>query len=189
MLNNGLENYSVRLGLDSWFYNFSVALRETVPRLKGGTTPMKTIYYDNHGSRNQLGFRGGGSAWWVRPQPDRPWDEHFAEFDVSEQLYWALFRLRIIEDFCGLSHDGLLGAYEEGILRSSTLGNASELLNRRAQNLSPRTFEWDCSKQLSPDKIEYKILVDAEALKQELMALADFLDAAASRGFDVQLWL
>ena len=46
-----------------------------------------------------------------------------------------------------------------------------------------------CSKQFSPDNIEYKIRVDAATLKQELLALANFLSKAASQGFDVQLWL
>jgi hypothetical protein len=150
---------------------------------------MKTIYYDNNGPENQAGFRGGGSAWWVRPEPDRPWDEYFAEFSISEQLYWALIHLRIIDDFYELPHAGLLGAYEEGILRSSGLGQASELLRQRAEALAESTYEWDCAKQLSPEKIDYKIQVQAAALKEELLALADFLDAAESRGFDVQLWL
>jgi hypothetical protein len=150
---------------------------------------MKTIYYDNNGPTNQPGFRGGGSAWWVRPDPDRPWDQHFAEFSISEQLYWAIFHLGIIDDFCEQPYDGLLGAYEEGILRCSGLGNASDLLRQRAENLINGTYEWDCSKQFSPDNIEYKIRVDAATLKQELLALANFLSKAASQGFDVQLWL
>lgn len=150
---------------------------------------MKTIYYDVNGPEHQPGFRGGGSAWWVRPEPDRPWEDHFAEFSISEQLYWALFHLGIIDDFCGLPYDGLLGAYEEGILRSSGLGQASELLRQRAENLAESTYEWGCAKQFSPEKIDYKIQVQAVALKEELLALADYLDAAASRDFDVQLWL
>ncbi len=72
---------------------------------------MKTVYYDNHGPTNQEGFRGGCSAWWVSPEPDRPWDENFAEFALSEHLYWGLFHLGIIDDFCDLPHDGLLGGY------------------------------------------------------------------------------
>jgi hypothetical protein len=44
-------------------------------------------------------------------------------------------------------------------------------------------------KQLSPERIEYKIIVHGSTLKEELVALADFLSAAASRGFDVQFWL
>lgn len=150
---------------------------------------MKTIYHDNNGPRNQPGFRGGGSAWWVSSDPDRPWDEHFAEFSISEGLYWAMFHLGIIDDFGELPYDGLLGAYEEGILRSSGLGNASELLHERAANLMDGTYEWTCSKQFSPDKIEYKIRIDAATLKQELLALTDFLSKAASHGYDVQLWL
>ncbi len=150
---------------------------------------MKTIYYDNNGPGNQPGFRGGGSAWWVSSDPDRPWDEHFAEFSISEQLYWAIFHLGIMDDFYELPSHGLLGAYEEGILRSSGLGNASELLLQRAAGLIDGSYEWTCSKQLSPDRIDYKIRVDAATLKQELLALADFLRKAASNGYDVQLWL
>jgi hypothetical protein len=150
---------------------------------------MKTIYYDNNGPGNQPGFRGGGTAWWVSSDPDRPWDEHFAEFDISEQLYWAIFHLGIIDDFGELPYDGLLGSYEEGILKSSGLGNASDLLRQKAENLVDGTYDWGCAKQFSPDKIEYKIRVDAATLKQELLALADFLSKAASHDYDVQLWL
>jgi hypothetical protein len=150
---------------------------------------VKTVYYDSNGPTNQQGFRGGGSAWWVSSEPDRPWDENFAEFALSEHLYSALFHLGVMEDLCELPHDGLLGAYEEGILRSSGLRKATELLNQRAQDLSPGPYEWDCSKQFSPEKIEYKIIVDSASLKRELIALADFLETTADRGFDVQLWL
>jgi len=85
---------------------------------------MKIAYYDHHGPRNQPGFRGGGTAWWVRSDPERPWDEHFAEFDISEQLYWAIFHLGIIDDLAELPYSGLLGAYEEGILLASALADA-----------------------------------------------------------------
>jgi hypothetical protein len=150
---------------------------------------MKTIYYDNNGPRSQPAFRGGGSAWWVSSDPDRPWDDNFAEFDISEQLYWAIFHLGIIDDLAELPYDGLLGSYEEGILKSSGLEDAGELLRRRAESLTESIYEWDCAKQLGPDRIDYKVRVDAAALKQELFALADFLSQAASRGLDVQLWL
>ncbi len=150
---------------------------------------MKTIYHDNNGPSNQPGFRGGGTGWWVSSDPDRPWDEHFAEFSISEQLYWAIFHLGIIDDFGELPYDGLLGSYEEGILRSAGLGNAVELLRHKAEGLTESAYEWGCAKQFSPDKIEYKIRVDAATLKKELLALADFLSNAASQGFDVQLWL
>jgi hypothetical protein len=150
---------------------------------------MKTVYYDNRGPKNQRGFRGGGSAWWVRRESDRPWDEHFAEFDISEDLYWALFHLGLMDDFYGLPHDGLLGAYEEGVLRAEGLGKAAEVLLDKAQNLSSGTYEWICSEQVRPDRIEYRILVNAAALRRELIALAEFLDGAPSKGYDVQLWL
>jgi hypothetical protein len=150
---------------------------------------MKIVYYDNNGPRNQRGFLGGGSAWSVSPEPDRPWDEHFAEFDISEHLYWALFYLGIIDDFCELPHDWLLGAYEEGTLKSAGLAQASEILRARAENLVESTYEWSCSEQLSPNEMEFKIQVDSGILRHELLALADFLDGAASRGLDVQLWL
>ncbi len=150
---------------------------------------MKTVYYNNDGPESQLGFRGGGSAWWVSSDPNRPWDEHFAEFDISERLYWAIFHLGVIDDFAELPYDGLLGSYEEGILKSSGLENARELLRQKADALTDGTYEWDCAKQFSPDMVEFKIRVDAATLKQELLALAAFLNEAASRGFDVQLWL
>jgi hypothetical protein len=150
---------------------------------------MKTIYYDSNGPGNQPGFRGGGTAWWVSSDPDRPWDQHFAEFDISEQLYWAIFHLGIIDDFGELPYDGLLGAYEEGILRSAGLENAVELLHHKAEGLTESAYEWDCAKQFSPDKIVYKILVDSATLKQQLLALAHFMSKAASYGYGVQLWL
>jgi hypothetical protein len=150
---------------------------------------MKTIYYDSNGPGNQPGFRGGGTGWWVSSDRNRPWDEHFGEFDISEPLYWAIFHLGLIDDFAELPYDGLLGSYEEGILKSSGLGNAVELLRQKAESLTESTYEWTCSKQFSPNKIEYKIRVDAATLKQELLALADFLSRAASHDYDVQLWL
>ena len=150
---------------------------------------MKTVYYINNGPENQPGFRGGGSAWWVRTDPDRPWDEHFGEFRISEQLYKALFHLDIVDDFYELPIHGILGAYEEGILKASGLGKASQILWQRAENLAEETYEWTCGKQLSLDEVEYKIRVDAAALKEELLALAAFLEGGESQRFDVQLWL
>ena len=153
--------------------------------------PMKIVYYDHSGPEHQVGFRGGGSAWRISAEPDseRPWNEHFAEFSISERLYWSLFHLGIIDDFCKLPHYGLLGGHEEGILRSSGLANASELLRQRAENLIEGEYEWNCGKQFNPDQVEYKILVDAGVLRDELIAFADFLSESASQGLDVQLWL
>jgi hypothetical protein len=179
---NGLGNRNLCDGLGSRFCRVLVSLRQIVSR-------MKTVYYDKNGPPNQVGFRGGGSAWHVSPEPDRPWDEHFAELDVSEQLYQALFHLGIIDDFYELPNHGLLGAYEEGILRSSGLKKAAELLCRRAEGLVEDRYEWPCAKQFSPEEIEFKIIVDSGELKAELLALADFFVAAASSGYDVQLWL
>lgn len=150
---------------------------------------MKTVYYDNHGPRNQQGFRGEGSAWWVRAESDGPWDERFAELDISEELYWALFHLGIIDKFCELPHDGLLGAYEEGVLRAEGLGKAAEVLLHKARNLSSGAHDWSCSELVGPDRIEYRIRVEATSLRRYLIALADFFNEASSKGFDVQLWL
>jgi hypothetical protein len=82
-----------------------------------------------------------------------------------------------------------LGAYEEGILLLSALADASELLRERAGGLTEATYEWSCAKQFSPEKLEFKILVDAATLKQEFLGLADFFSSGASHGYDVQLWL
>lgn len=109
---------------------------------------MKTVYYDSNGPTNQQGFRGGGSAWWVSSEPDRPWDENFAEFALSEHLYSALFHLGVIEGLCELPHDGLLGAYEEGILwtnaallkNSLTLPVASTKMDQLLFDLVRRCF-------------------------------------------------
>jgi hypothetical protein len=150
---------------------------------------VKIVYYDDDGPKNQMGFRGGGSAWWVRSEPDRPWDERFAELDISEHLYVAFFKLGIMDDFYELPHDGLMGPYEEGSLLSAGLGRAADILRQRARDLSPGIYEWSCGEQVKPDKIEYRIRGDGLALKQEILALADFLEAAVARGYNVQLWL
>ncbi len=76
----------------------------------------------------------GVSAWWVRPDPDRPWDEHFAELKISEQLYWALWHLGIVDDFEELPNDGWLDAYEDGILFSSGLGRLLKYCDRGRKN-------------------------------------------------------
>lgn len=150
---------------------------------------MKIVYCDTNVPGQYNGCKRGGSAWWVRRDPDRVWDEHFGEFNISPELYWSLFQLGIIDAFCELPTSGLLGAYEEGIVLSSGLTRASEVLRRQVDRLSGGAYEWSCGKQLSPEKIEYKIIVNGAVLKEELVSLADFLSGAASRGFDVQFWL
>jgi hypothetical protein len=147
------------------------------------------VYYEQNGPPLQPGFRGGGRAWLVRPEPNRPWDEHFGEFEITEQLYWSLFNLSIIDALEQLPHDGLMGAYEEGVLLASSLNRASEILRERATNLGATDYEWDCGTQIKPVKVQYKIIVEPARLKEELLSLADFVDTAASQGYNVQLWL
>jgi len=149
----------------------------------------KTIYYDEHGPEIQYGFRNGSRAWWVRLDPDSEWGEHLGEFEISEHLYWSLFHLGMIDALEELPHDGLMGAYKESILLLSSLDRASEILREHADNLAETRYEWDCLHQFRPEKIQYKIVVEATRLKRELLALADFMDRGASLGYNVQLWL
>lgn len=150
---------------------------------------MKVIYYDPDGPRSQSGFRGFGEAWLVAPDPDRPWDENHGVFPISEHLYWSLFRLGIIEDLQDLPHEGLLGAHEEGILANSGLIRASELLRSYARTVGDERYDWRCAQEFWPDKIDYRIIVDGERLREELTGLADFLREGATRGLDARLWL
>ncbi len=114
----------------------------------------KTIYYDENGPEIQPGFRGFGRAWWARSGTDSEWDEHFGEFKISEQLYWSLFHLGIVDALEELPHDWLIGAYEEGILLASGLNRASEILREQAHDLAATRYEWDCLQQFSPEKIQ-----------------------------------
>ncbi|MFC1833591.1 hypothetical protein ACFL2Q_02510 [Thermodesulfobacteriota bacterium] len=150
---------------------------------------MKTVYYNPEGPRIQEGFGGGGSAWWVSPEPDSPWDERFRELQISEQLFWAMWHLGVIEGFSGLPSEGPVDHYEEGILLTSGLPQASEILLQRAQNISEGIYEWRCGSRVSPPRIEYKVRVKSDQVKRDLIALAEFLLGAASRGYDVQFWL
>jgi hypothetical protein len=153
-------------------------------------TVMKIIYYNSDGPRSQRGFRGFGEALLVEHDPNRPWDENHGVFPISEHLYWSLFHLGIIEDLAELPHEGLLGGHEEGILFNSGLIQASKLLHSYAQTVaSNERYDWRCAQEVWPDKIEYRIIVDGERLRQELIGLADFLREGATRGLDVQLWL
>jgi len=144
---------------------------------------------DKNSLENLHSVHGGGFAWWVRPAPDRPWNERFGEFDISEQLYSALFHLGITDRLNELPHDGLLDAHEEGILLMSGLARASELLKESAENLVEDSYELSCGKRIGPEEIDCKIEVEAKTLKQDLASLAEFLRSAGEKGFDVQLWL
>ena len=151
---------------------------------------MKIIYYNSEGPRYQDGFRGFGEAWLVKVNdPNRSWDENHGVFPISEHLYWSLFHLDIIEDLHEVPHEWLLGTYEEGILLNCGLIQASELLHKYAQMVSGKQYNWLCTQQIRPARIDYRIIVDGERLREELIGLAGFLREGAARGFDVQLWL
>jgi hypothetical protein len=150
---------------------------------------MKIIYYNSDGPRLQRGFRGCSEAWLVAHVPNRAWDENHGVFPISEHLYWGLSHLGIIEDLQDLPNEGLLGEHEEGILLASGLIQASELLHGYAQTVGNEQYDWRCTQEFGPDKIDYRIIVDGERLREELIGLAAFLREGATRGLDVQLWL
>ena len=72
---------------------------------------------------------------------------------------------------------------------ASGLPRASEILREQADRLAATDYEWDAGEQLSQEKIKYKIVVQADRLKTELLALADFIEKGASLGYNIQLWL
>lgn len=53
-------------------------------------------------------------------------------------------------------------------------------LRKSATSLSSETYDSGLCKQVKPEIIEYRILVDAPAVSEEPLALADFLETAAS---------
>ena len=149
----------------------------------------RIIYYDPNGPRDQKGFRGSSEAWWVGQNPYRSWDERFGTFDLSEALYWSLFKFDIVEEILDLPHQFILGAYEEGILLNRALADASSILRKHADALESN-YEWQFSGgKEGRDDLIYRILVDSRKLREELIALAEFLEEGAQRGYDVQLWL
>jgi hypothetical protein len=150
---------------------------------------MQTVYYHDKGSRKKVGFRGHAAAWWVRGDPDTPIREKFGVLEISEHLYQALFNLGIIDGFRALPGDGFLDAYEEGILFLDGLADAAELLHSCARSLSEIEYDWKCSEQIRPERIEFRISVDSKTLRKELLELANFVNDGASQGYDLQLWL
>jgi hypothetical protein len=150
------------------------------------THPKTIVYWDHNNDSDD--FRGG-IAWWVLPDINRPADEHFGEFMISKSLYEALFSLSIIYSFNKLSHDFILGEYEEGILIGSGVVEAAEILRKKAGSLSQLFYDWHCSEQIKPERIAYRIKVDANDLRRELFALADFMSEAALKNYAVELWL
>jgi hypothetical protein len=152
----------------------------------GGICNKSVIYYNSESDSDD--FRDS-VAWWVIPDMTRPADEHFGELHISKHLYEALFSLGIIYSLQKLPHELILGDYEEGILIGSGVVDAVEILRDKASSLPQSTYDWHCGEQIKPERIEYRIKVDAVVLKQELIMLADFLSEAASNNYAVQLWL
>ena len=144
------------------------------------------IYWDKN--KNSDDFRDG-AAWWVLPDINRPIDEHFGELDISRDLYQALVSLDILDAFEKLPHEFILSTYEEGILMGSGVTDAAEILRQKAQSLTQDTYDWHCSEQVTPKRIEYRIKVEAADLQKELIELAEFMDKGASKNYAVQLWL
>jgi len=150
---------------------------------------MQVVYYLSGGPRFQPGFHGSAEAWWVRPERDAPVDERHAVFPISEALYQALIHLGLVDRLCSLPHEGILGAYEEGVLLPAALGAAAGLLCEAANALPPGRLEWVCSRQIAPEPVEYRLTVEAEVVREQLRALAGFFESAVRGGFAVQLWL
>jgi hypothetical protein len=150
---------------------------------------MRVVYYDPKGPRRQAGVRGPSHAWLVSAHSERPWDERFGEFQISEALYWALFHLDVVDALAALPHEGIMDAYEEGILLHAALKDARELLEYHAEHVSG-AYDWPCSSTvLQGEPIQYRIRVEESPLRAELLSLTDFLHHGARLGYDVQLWL
>lgn len=144
------------------------------------------IYWDK--DKNSDDFRDG-VAWWVLPDMTRPADEHFGEFDISRGLYQALLSLDILYAFEKLPHEFILDTYEEGILIGSGVTDAAKILRQKAQILTQETYDWHSSEEISPERKEYRIKVEAADLQRELIEMAEFMDEGASKNYAVQLWL
>lgn len=150
---------------------------------------MDVIYYDLANPKSLGAVRGTTRAWWIRQRHDRPWDERFGEFDIEAPLFQALFHLELVDRLLELPHEGLLGAYEEGALLREGLERAAEILEDQARGLGANTYDWLIARQVQPERIEYRIRVEAETLRRQLEQLARFLREGAHQGYDVQLWL
>jgi hypothetical protein len=149
---------------------------------------VRKVYYDQNLKR-QLGFRGGAMAYWFKNRSAEFWDDCFGEFVISEPLYWALFHLDILDQFNELHHSGIIAAYEECILFSSSLEQAAILMREIADTLTSEEYDWPCGKQVSPELVDFRILVKTSDLRRDLIDMAEFMEKAQEHGFDVQLVL
>ena len=116
-------------------------------------------------------------------------EDRSGEFAISEGLYWGLFHLGVVDYFGQLPNDGFIGAYEEGVLFSAGLKEAAAFVRACVQQLTDEQLEWSCGQQVSPAKVDYRIVVHSLTLKTELNAFADFLSSADEYKADVQFWL
>lgn len=150
------------------------------------TAGTKSVYWDPAGPRRQRGFRGFAAARWIDPSPrcrgERP---------ISEQLYWGLFELGLVDELAGSAGlaAGELEPYREGTLRRENLERVATLLDERANTLARGRFDWLCGRELSPESVEYRIAVPADALVAELRVLASFVRDAANRDYAVEFVL
>jgi hypothetical protein len=83
----------------------------------------------------------------------------------------------------------MIGPHEEGELLPAALETAAGVLREAADALPLDRLEWVCGHQLAPELVEYRLVVEAEAVQSRLRELAGFFEEACGRGFGVQLWL
>ena len=168
--------------LTALFFSVFVAALIIYERIR----PKKIVYWDPASDSDDF---DAGIAWWVLPDINRPAGEHFGEFIISKILHEALFSLGIVHSLGKLSHDLRLDAYEEVVLIGQGVVAAAEILRKQANSLSQPVYDWHCSEQIEPERIVYRMKVDANDVRRELLALADFMSDAVSKNYAVELWL
>lgn len=144
----------------------------------------RVLFYDRSGTRNQPGFRGRTSAFWMREASGT--DDDFGEFAIPEELYWALFNLGIVEFFRTLPTKNGIEAYEEGFLLSEGLANAAAFVRKCADGLDRDDYDWCAG---SGDGIEYRVVTARQELAGMLASFAEFLERGRAQGLDVYLVL
>lgn len=151
---------------------------------------MKVIYYNHHSpDKYQVGFRCSAEAWWVENIVNLQLSQGIKEYEISESLYWGLIELNVVDKFQLLPKDGVIDTYEEGILFNEGLSEASKILRETASLVSDDGYDLQCAKQLKPERIEYRIKIQGNQLRNELIELADFFTDAKQAGYAIQLWL
>lgn len=148
---------------------------------------MKRIWYDPNRDNHSL-FRSGQASW-VSACPDRVVDDTFDDWPISVNTYWGLLAFGIIDRLAELPTEYLLGPYEEGVLSPKGLKEAARILREAAAGLDEGTRDTKVGSQFKPERLEFWIHIDMPAFRDDLLELAEFIEAGSRRGFAVQLWL